>query len=374
VSRHLVTGATGFIGGALVLELLSKTQDDIVCLVRAPDGDGAAARLRAALDAAAEAYGLPLAAAIRERCAAVPGDVGAADAVDAARIGRCSTVWHSAASLRYLQRDAKEVLATNVGGTRQMLDLSARVDAETFHHVSTAYVAGRRTGLVREEQVPAGEPTHNLYERSKIEAEALVLADERMRTRVLRPSIVIGHSETLATFSSTGLYGAFVQFEVFRERVRERLGSYLTHYRAQIAADPATELNAIPVDMVARNAVRIGLSDSPARIFHLTNSHPPTVEQGAAAAFAVLGMSPPELVPSRATFSSLDGALDRGIDFFASYMKSSKTFDLTNSEAVCGGGAFAYPLDRALLERFGTWFMEHVERPTSRARRTAQVP
>ncbi|HEY4027058.1 MAG TPA: SDR family oxidoreductase [Candidatus Dormibacteraeota bacterium] len=371
MTRHLVTGATGFIGGALVLELLAATGDDVVCLVRAPDAETAGARLRAGLEAAAEAYGRPAAAAVRERCVAVPGDVGAVDAVDLAATGRCRTVWHAAASLRYLQRDAKEILATNVDGTRQVLDLAARVGAETFHHVSTAYVAGRRTGLVREEPVAGDTPVHNLYERSKIEAEALVLADDRMRTRVLRPSIVIGHGETYATFSSTGLYGAFVQFEVFRERVRERLGAYLTHYRAQIAADPASELNAIPVDIVARNAVRIGLSDSPARIFHLTNSRGPTVEDGAVAAFTALGMNAPELVPSKATFSALDRALDRGIDFFASYMKSSRTFDRTNAEAVCGEGAFAYPLDRALLERFGNWFLEHVERTPSRARRTA---
>ena len=59
-------------------------------------------------------------------------------------------------------------------------------------------------------------------------------------------------------------------------------------------------------------------------------------------------------------------------DFFASYMKSPKTFDRTNAEAVCGEGAFAYPLDRALLEQFGHWFLEHVERTPRRARRTAQ--
>ena len=33
-STHLVTGATGFVGSALVLELLRCTEDRVVCIVR----------------------------------------------------------------------------------------------------------------------------------------------------------------------------------------------------------------------------------------------------------------------------------------------------------------------------------------------------
>lgn len=39
---HLVTGSTGFIGGALVLELLARTEGRVVVVVR--DGDRAPAR------------------------------------------------------------------------------------------------------------------------------------------------------------------------------------------------------------------------------------------------------------------------------------------------------------------------------------------
>jgi nucleoside-diphosphate-sugar epimerase len=370
--KHLVTGATGFVGGAIVLALLAETRDGVVCLVRAAGREEAVARLHRSLAAAATAYGQPaLIGDIEARCEAVAGDVAAPDGVDAASIGRCDEVWHSAASLRYLQRDADEVLATNVEGTRRMLELAAGMGAATFNHISTAYVSGTATGVAFEEPVPADRRLNNLYERSKTEAERMVLAETRLHTRVLRPSIVIGHSRTYATFSSTGLYGAFVHFEAFRDRVRQRLGAYMTHYRAQIVADPAAELNAIPVDLVATAAVRIGRASSVARIFHLTNATPPTVADGAAAAFGLLGMSEPEMVPSRATFSSLDQGLDRGIQFFASYMKGTATFDRTNTDAACGAATLTYPLDRERLRRFGTWFVEHVHSAPDPARRTA---
>lgn len=363
MSRHLVTGATGFVGGALVLSLLEATGDEVVCLVRAADRAAAQERLQRVLTDAAAAYGRSdLLPAVNERCLAVPGDVAAEGGVEAGSVGACSEVWHSAASLRYLQRDAAEILETNVEGTRRVLDLAAAAGAEAFNHISTAYVAGRMAGVALEEPIPEDRPLNNLYERSKVRGESLVLADTRMHTRVMRPSIVIGHSRTFATFSSTGLYGAFVQFEAFRERVRERLGGYLRHYRAQIAADPDAELNAIPVDLVADNAVRISRSGSQARVFHLTNATPPSVADGAAAAFGLLGMSVPELVRSEVTFSSLDQGLDRGIGFFAPYMKSAVTFDRTNADAACGAGALSYPVDRALLERFGTWYLEHAGR------------
>ena len=51
--------------------------------------------------------------------------------------------------------------------------------------------------------MPAGTETNNQYERSKVDAEA-VMADSNLHYRVFRPSIVIGHSRTLAAESSMG--------------------------------------------------------------------------------------------------------------------------------------------------------------------------
>ena len=102
---HLVTGATGFVGGALVLELLERTGDEVVAVVRPGRGD-VRARLFEGLLHAARAYGSPLdTAEIADRCRAVEGDVlEDGCGLDAARVGPVDQLWHSAASLRYENR------------------------------------------------------------------------------------------------------------------------------------------------------------------------------------------------------------------------------------------------------------------------------
>jgi hypothetical protein len=57
----------------------------------------------------------------------------------------------------------------------------------------------------------------------------------------------------------------------FKRKVARKLGGYLAHRPLRIWADELVGLNFIPVDAVASNAVRISLSNTTARTFHLTN-------------------------------------------------------------------------------------------------------
>ena len=54
---HLVTGATGFVGGALVLELLARTDSQVACLVREDPASSPHERLETSLTHAARIYG-----------------------------------------------------------------------------------------------------------------------------------------------------------------------------------------------------------------------------------------------------------------------------------------------------------------------------
>ncbi|MCZ7417809.1 SDR family oxidoreductase [Streptomyces sp. WMMC897] len=367
-ATHVITGATGFVGGALALELLQRTSDRLVCLVRGEDDAAATRRLHDALGHAAELYGVPdLLPSILERSRAVAGDMTddalpeAADRFrDAADGTAPGTVWHVAASLKYEDRHAEEINLMNVTGTRNVLALAKALGRPVFNHVSTAYVAGKRTGLMREEFPGDTESANNVYEFTKTIGEQEVAASG-LPWRVLRPSIVIGHGGTGAATSFTGMYGFVSSVLRFRRAVEKEFGNLLQHRQVPIIADPQIECDLVPVDLVARNAVAIGLEGALSTVYHLNNGGSPTVGEVIEEIFELTGLRTPRFVSNRGLLIAIDLKLDEGIQFYASYMINGKTFDQTNTESVCGEGSQRFPIDRAEIRRFVRWYLDRIE-------------
>ena len=183
---HLVTGGTGFVGGALILELLDQTDDQVIGLAR-PSEIGAHERLVAAVRHAAQAYGRDPATVPMHRVRGIAGDV-TRDGCGVEETGlRADMMWHSAASLRYEDRYESEIRATNVGGMANALTLARNSGVSVFNAISTAYVSGRKEGFLPEvPQSPASAQNH--YERTKITAEAMAMAAEGMSVRILPPA------------------------------------------------------------------------------------------------------------------------------------------------------------------------------------------
>lgn len=371
-STHTVTGATGFVGGALVLELLDKTDAEIVCPTR-PAGDTAQAeaRLRAALGRSCALYGRhDLLSAVEQRCRAVAFDLRAPTLQSARKLpGDLGEIWHSAASLRFKDEHRQGIHDHNVEGTRAMLELAVRGRATFFNYISTAYVAGRRTDRIIEQPARDAGVAQNAYEESKIRGETLVGDCDRLPTRILRPSIVIGHSGTHAAISSSGLYSFILGVRrVRKEVVSRKLGDFLAHRPLRVRGDAAASVNLIPVDVVARNAVGISRSDSDACVFHLVNATPPPVQGVSMVVFSELGMTAPRWVEDKAEFTLIDEKLDEEprTEFFRSYLSSERVFDLSNTDAALGVGASEVPLHHAALRGYVRWYLDllneiHVE-------------
>ncbi|NUR29417.1 MAG: polyketide synthase, partial [Catenulispora sp.] len=69
--RILLTGATGFLGSQMLLDLLRHSDAHVYCLVRAGDEDAAETRLAEAL----RSYRLPWSTEVRRRITVLPGDI-----------------------------------------------------------------------------------------------------------------------------------------------------------------------------------------------------------------------------------------------------------------------------------------------------------
>lgn len=359
-ATDLVTGATGFIGGALVLELLAETDRDLLCLVR-PQGEvGAEERLRETLREAAHLYDrTDLLDAIDARCQAVPGDLDQPEQAVASFAGRdIDTVWHVAASLNFHEKARSSTIRQNVDGTEAVLEMGRQGGAR--HHVqfSTAYVAGTRTGTILEQPAENPEAVNNPYEESKILAEMLVAKVTDRRVWICRPSIVIGNSRTLATLSSAGIYDSVTNLDFGkRAGLPEMLGDRPLH----VVRKPSMPVNLIPVDAVAGNAVRIRFSSSEAGIFHLTNATPPRLDDVSRVICEALDVTPPVYVDSEEPLIPLEKMLkdDPRNQFWEPYLNNRRDFDLANTDATVGREASTHPLDDAHLRPYIDWFVEN---------------
>ncbi|MHC3470260.1 SDR family oxidoreductase [Streptomyces sp. 7R007] len=366
MTTRLLTGATGFVGGAVVLELLDRTEGDVYALVRGADAADARRRLHEALIAMARGYGrADLEDAVVRRTKAVRGDISEPGCgVDPAGLPAVDEVWHSAASLRYEEEFRAEIEALNVGGTRNVLDLARRCGARTFHYVSTAYVAGSRRGFVPEEPVGDLSLANNCYEETKIRAELLVqaAAGDFDRIRIMRPTVVIGHSLTRHGLNWSGMYGFTRQVMVFEKLARRKVGTFLDHARVRLIAEPDCPVNLVPVDIVARNAVSIALSDSPATYFHLGNSATAPAGMVLSKIMELVGLREPVWATDPDTFTALDEQLDKGMAFYGSYIKNAKSFDLSHTRAVCGPDSCHAPLDAEEIQEYVLYYLR--QQPT----------
>jgi nucleoside-diphosphate-sugar epimerase len=357
-TTHVITGATGFVGGALVLELMEQTDDVVLCGLR----DGDQHRLIDSLRHAAIAYDMAyLVPAIARRCIAFRLDLE--QEVRPGELPETSgdrVFWHVAASLRYEDRHREQIFRDNVDGTRRVLELARAAGASRFNYVSTAYVVGRQTGLITE-TLPQGEVVaSNCYEVSKLAAERLVWAATEFETRILRPSIVIGHSRTLAATSFTGLYGFLREVRLFERKVENRLGKILSMRPLSVIVDSAAPINFIPVDLVARDAAAVGLATTDLRIFHLTNDSPPLAGDGLDHLFDELGLPRPRHVETQRAFTTIDQTLHDHLEFYSSYMNSAKVFSRANTDSIVGVGAGNHPLSMPRMREVSRWYLDHL--------------
>lgn len=236
----LLTGATGFLGGAAAVELLdAEDWPRTRLLVRASTPDDAMARLRTNLARFAVPAGkLDLIKPEQIIC----GDLTDVDAF--ATDKRLEEVTHviNCAAVTSFGTHPK-IWTTNVDGT---LAFARRVQRlahlRRFIQVGTAMICGDQPRpVVQEDDYPQPGITHLVdYAKSKSEAEIRLreLFGNRGPLVIVRPSIIVGHSR-LGCEPSHSIFWTFRMMDTMR----------------CLLAEPDDRIDVVPVDFVARALV-----------------------------------------------------------------------------------------------------------------------
>jgi dihydroflavonol-4-reductase len=179
--KILVTGASGFVGSAVARKLV-EAGFSVRALVR-----GTSPRAHLA------GLGLDF----------FEGDLRDRKSVERAIAGM-RYAFHVAADYRLWARDPSEIFASNVEGTRNLMEEAMRAGVERVIYTSSvATIALRTDGMAADETSPLREDQGiGVYKRSKIAAERLVeamVAERGLAAVIVNPSTPIGPGDVRPT-------------------------------------------------------------------------------------------------------------------------------------------------------------------------------
>jgi len=229
--NYFVTGGTGFIGRFLLPKLLDRG-GKVYLLVRPTSMHK--------LDALRELWG-----ATAEQVIGVEGDIekpklGVKPAWIKENAGNIDHFFHLAA-IYDMKADAESQRISNVEGTAQAISLNKALKAGCFHQVSSIAAAGLYKGTFTEDMFEEAASLDHPYFSTKHDSEGLVRKEKRMKWRIYRPGMVVGHSKTGDMDKVDGPYYFFEAIRDLNKIVPEGF---------PLLMNKAGTVNVVPVDYV----------------------------------------------------------------------------------------------------------------------------
>ena len=257
----LLTGATGFLGAHVLHQLLSESDDPVVCLVRATDDAGAFHRLQ-------EAFSFYFHESLPgDRVMAVAGDLTDDSCLEPLSGQGFRIVIHCAADVRHFA-DLGDLQRINTDALRTLARFCASCHARLVH-VSTLSIAGlcspgQSPHRFTERDLYIGQHWADPYSYTKFLAERLLLAK-------------MAEGELDAVVMRVGHLAPRLKDGMFQRNAEENGLAMAMRLCAHLGMIPKSlgglSVEVSPVDVVARALVRIGLSAKVPAICHLASPH-----------------------------------------------------------------------------------------------------
>ena len=291
----LFTGATGFLGSHLIVEFMRKNYN-LVLIFR----PGARRSAQQRWDQLLEWFGLNTRQWPRVRVFEGYPDrprFGMAREIYSLLLEEVEEIFNCAADTSFAERKRPRIEAANIQTAKNVMAFSSHGRVDFVHHLSTAYVAGKKRGPCVESLIDTDE-FHNIYEETKYKAEKYLwhrCAECGIRLNIYRPSIVCGNSKTGKTFRFNALYFPVKLFQYFRDLylvdIQENEGASASKMGIKRQGNGAVflpirikktldgMLNIIPVDFFIQAALAIWEHSLEGGIFHIVNDHPKSLDE-----------------------------------------------------------------------------------------------
>ncbi len=261
-------------------------------------------------------------------------------------------VFHCAAVTHFEMQGDDEHVAVNIKGTENVLQFANSDKQKRFHYVSTAYVAGKQSGIIYENEMVNEPLFNNEYERSKFVAEQLVIEYAKSNNipyTIYRPGIIVGDSKTGATCKFDNLY-LFVKvlFNIKNSFDKLRSGD-LNDITIRVPGDPDALINLVTIDYVADAIVAIlETRESIGKIYHITNPNPPQLCELRDLVMALLEIKGMHIKIDREleknSLSTVEKLFLRQTRSYYSYLFSKLRFNDSNTQKVLEGTGIICPV------------------------------
>ncbi len=366
--KIFLTGANGFLGTVLLRELLMKGHT-VTALVRQKRGSDANTRLKESLFDYDPLF--PYDKTLGNTLFVVEGNAtqpnfGLDEKSYSLYTKNADILLHNLACTA-LETDWNIYEEVNIGGTLKAIEFASLTKNKAMAYVSSAYVAGARTGLVYENELDVNGSFRNSYERSKATAENEVRkaqASGRIKAMILRPSIIVGDSKNGWMCEEHHFFDFIRRLSWIHRLILNRAGSgeLSGDRRFRILGDPKTTKNFIPVDYVAKLIAMLVSSEAAwGGTFHLT--HPEPISLKNLMKYVQGFLSWPELSwckkEDTEELSVLERRFFRSIQIYERYFWQEPTFNQDQLKAVLGANL---PKPRALSEELVTQMVGFVQK------------
>ncbi|HTM65137.1 MAG TPA: SDR family oxidoreductase [Flavipsychrobacter sp.] len=252
-----LTGATGLVGGELLVTLSKRSEvDKIFCLLRAKNQDDAVARLQHVFELHDDEYDA-------ERIIPVIGNLFDDNLTETLKaqenLQEVDVIVHSAANTSFSRVNDDLVEKANIGGLTKILLWGKELPhLKTFLYIGTATICGKDVTdrVVYEDESPNIAATHLVkYTYTKMRGELLLKQHlKQEQILVARPSIIMGDSRPIVPRSPVILWAM----------------ATINHLRL-IPVNEHAQLDIIPVDYAAEAIVGLLFANRKYNVYHISS-------------------------------------------------------------------------------------------------------